>query len=59
MKVHIHANNWLVLKAETIEDGFKLGVLQENLKLAGINIPSSMGTLEIPLFNKPNKPKSK
>ena len=50
MKIRIYAKSWLVLEAETMEDSFKLGVLQEALKASGRDIPVMASTIiEIPL----------
>ena len=50
MKVKIDAKSWIVLQAETIDEGVQIGILSEHLKATGRNVePMGGGVMEIPL----------
>lgn len=50
MKIKLYTKHYIVLQAETISEGVKLGVLQEQLRADGRNVMVSLDTLEIPLY---------
>lgn len=50
MKVSVYSKSWIVLQAETIDEGVMIGILSEHLKATGSNIaPMGHGVMEIPL----------
>jgi len=51
MKIQVYAKCYIILTADSIEEGVKLGILQEQLRATNRNIRVTGDYIEIPLAN--------